>query len=119
MELKKLVKNTSYLAGTRIVQFFTGIVRSKINAVLLGTTGIGIVSQLNFLTDRMAQFTMLSMSEAVVKQIAESKDNEKIVELISASLKSYIVLVFVFMGLSIIVFAIFSNELTIYILGDY
>ena len=118
MELKKLIKNTSYLAGTRVVQFFAGIVRTKINAVLLGTTGIGIVNQLTFLTSSMSQFTMLSMSEAVVKQIAESKDDEKIKDLVSASLKSYFVLVFSFLILSIIFFALYAQELTVYVLGD-
>ena len=118
MELKKLIKNTSYLAGTRVAQFFAGVARSKINAVLLGTTGIGIVNQLTFLSHKMGQFTMLSMSEAVVKQIAESRDDEKIKELVSASLKSYIVLVLSFMILSIIIFAYFSQELTVYVLGD-
>ncbi len=118
MELKKLIKNTSYLAGTRVIQFLAGIFRSKINAVLLGTTGIGIVNQLTFLTAKMSQFTMLSMSEAVVKQIAESKDDKKIKDLVCASLKSYIVLVLSFMTLSIVIFAIFSNQLTVYVLGD-
>ena len=118
MELKKLVKNTSFLAGTRVFQFIAGIFRSKINAVFLGTTGLGIVNQLTFLTSQLSSFTMLSMSEAVVKQIAESKDDDKLKELVCASLKSYIVLVFSFMVLSIIVFALFAQELTNYVLGD-
>ncbi len=118
MEQKKLIKNTSYLAGTRFVQFFAGVVRSKINAVLLGTTGIGIVNQMTLLIQKMGQFTMVSMSEAVVKQIAESSDNDKIKDLVAASLKSYILLVFSFMILSVIFFVIFAKGLTIYLLGD-
>lgn len=118
MELKKLVKNTSYLASTKVVQFFAGIVRSKINAILLGTTGVGIVNQLTLLTNKMSQFTMLSMSEAVVKQIAENKDNENVKELVRASLKSYIVLVLSFMMLSIIAFTLFADRLTVYALGN-
>jgi len=59
MELKKLVKNTSYLVSTKVAQFFAGIVRSKINAVLLGTVGVGIVNQLTFLGSKMGQFTMI------------------------------------------------------------
>jgi O-antigen/teichoic acid export membrane protein len=118
MELKKLVKNTSYLASTKVVQFIVGIIRSKINAVLLGTVGVGIVNQLTFLSSKMGQFTMLSMSEAVVKQIAQNKDNENVPNIVAASLKSYIVLVFSFMLVSGSVFYIFSNQLTNYVLGD-
>ena len=102
MELKKLIKNTSYLAGTKVVQFFTGIISAKINAVLLGTVGIGVVKQLDFMSRQMANFTRLSMSEAVVKQIAENKDDNEIRDLASASLKSYIVLVLSFMLISIV-----------------
>lgn len=118
MELKKLVKNTSYLASTKVVQFFAGIIRSKINAVLLGTVGVGIVNQLTFLSSKMGQFTMLSMSEAVVKQIAENKDSDNIKTIVAASLKSYIILVFSFMFISGGVAYIFSDQLINYVLGD-
>lgn len=118
MELRKLVKNTLYLVLTRIVQFLTGIIRSKINALLLGTTGIGIVNQLTFMSKKMSEFTMLSMSEALVKQIAENSDENKVKELVKASLKSYISLVLTFMVFSMIVFLVFSKQLTEYVLGD-
>ncbi len=118
MELKKLVKNTSYLAGTKVVQFVAGIIRSKLNAVFLGTVGVGIVNQLTFLSSKMGQFTMLSMSEAVVKQIAENKEEENVSTIVAASLKSYIVLVFSFMLVSGSIFYIFSDQLTNYVLGD-
>lgn len=118
MKLKRLVKNTSILTGTNVLQFITGIFRSKINAVLLGTTGLGVVNQLTFLTSKMSQFTMLSMSDGVVKQIAESKDDSKLKELVCASLKSYIILVLSFIILSIAAFALFAEELTKYVLGD-
>jgi len=118
MELKKLVKNTAYLASTRIVQFFAGIIRSKINAVLLGTVGVGIVNQLTLLSSKMAEFTLLSMSEAVVKQIAENNDSERINSIVAASLKSYMILVFTFMFISGFSFYIFSDQLTNYVLGD-
>ena len=118
MELKKLIKNTSYLAGTSVFNFVAGVFRAKINAVILGPNGIGIINQLNFMSQKMSEFTMLSMSEAVVKQIAENKDKKEVRELINASLKSYIVLVLSFMVFIIIVFWIFSEKLTIYVLGD-
>lgn len=118
MELKKLVKNTSYLAGTSVFDFLAGVIRAKINAIILGPTGIGIVNQLSFMSQKMSQFTMLSMSEAVTKQIAENKDKPEIRDLVSASIKSYVILVLSFMLFSTAVFLIFSEKLTAYIFGD-
>lgn len=94
MELKKLIKSTSFLISTRFAQFFVGTVRAKINAIFLGTEGIGIVSQLDFLSQRITQITQLSMNDAIVKQIAENRDKDNIKDVICSSLKSYILLVF-------------------------
>ena len=69
MEFKRLLKNTSFLAGTRMVQFLTGLVRTKLIAVFLGTIGTGLVAQLTFVTQKMSQFTLLSMSEAVENKL--------------------------------------------------
>ena len=71
-----------------------------------------------FLSGKMAQFTMLSMSEAVAKQIAENMNTSRERELICSSLKSYIILVFSFMLLSVTLSIIFSKQLTLYVLGD-
>ncbi|MBN2519289.1 MAG: hypothetical protein JXB17_02195 [Bacteroidales bacterium] len=118
MELKKLIKNTSFLASTTFVQFVAGIFRSKLGAIYLGVDGMGIFSQLNFLTQQIAQFSTLSMSEATVKQIAENKAQTNAVELIKSALKSYIVLVFSFMLISILGLFLLAGKLTVYVFGD-
>lgn len=118
MEFKALVKNTSYMAVTRIAQFAAALITTKISALLLGTIGVGIVNQLSFLTQKMSQFTTLSMVEAVVKQIAENRDKENVAELIKSAFKSYILLVSAFMILSIMILYIFANSLTIYVFGN-
>lgn len=118
MEFKQLLKNTSVLAGTRVVQFLTGLVRTKLIALFLGTLGTGIVSQLTFVTQKMSQFTLLSMSEGVVKQIAENKDSEESVSLINSIFKAYFILLGSFLLLSSISLFIFSESLTIYVFGD-
>lgn len=102
----------------RTAQFIAGLVTNKISAVLLGTVGVGIVNQLNFLTQQMSQFTTLSMIEAVVKQIAENKHKENAKEIICSVYKSYIVLVSFFLFISIIILLAFSNFLTMLVFGD-
>jgi len=118
MEFKSLVKNTSYLAVARMAQFGAGLITTKISAILLGTVGVGIVNQLNFLTQKMSQLSTLSMTEAVVKQIAENKDSKNAAELIKSSLKSYILLVSAFMVLSITILFFFASSITNDVFGD-
>lgn len=118
MEFKTLVKNTSYMAVTRLAQFAAGLVTTKISALLLGTVGVGIVNQLSFLTQKMSQFTTISMVEAVVKQIAENRNKENVAELIKSSFKSYILLVSTVLVLSTSFLCLFSHALTNYVFGD-
>lgn len=117
MEFKKLIKNTSYLASTRVVQFIAGIFRSKLNAIYLGTEGVGIVGQFLMLTKSSSQFTNLSMSEAVVKQIAENSNSKESKSLIASSIKTYIITVSAFILISTTLIFFFRNEITIYVFG--
>ena len=118
MEFKTLLKNTSFLAGSRMVAFLTGLVRIKLIAYFLGTLGAGLVSQLTFVTQRMSQFTLLSMREALVKQIAESKESPKSIQLINSVYKMYSFLIGSFMFISCTALYFLSEYLTIYVFGD-
>ncbi len=118
MEFKTLLKSTLFLAGTRVIQFLTGLVRIKLIAYFLGTLGTGLVDQLSFVTQKMSQFTLLSMSEAVVKQIAENKNSPDSINLINSAYKSYIILIGLFMLVSCTLLYLFSGYLTVYVFGD-
>ena len=118
MELKKLVKNTSFLMGSSFIQFLAGVIRSKLSAILLGTTGIGIINQLNFLTQNTSQLTSLGMSDAVAKQIAENSSSKNIRDIICSSLKSFIALMTIFMILSLSLLLLFSEHFSFYTFGD-
>ena len=119
MELRTLFKNSSYLIATRIAKFFSGIVRSKLIAVYLGTLGAGIISQLMQVTSSMQQFTILGMDDGLVKQIAESDKNEKAFDKKFASLiKSYISIVSLILIAALIILLFFSKKLTVYVFGD-
>jgi len=118
MELKKLVENTSFLMSTRVVQFLAGILRAKISAIYLGTVGVGVFTQLSFLAEKMSLFTTLSMSDAVVKQIAENANKNSVKEFVCSSLKGYATLVFSFMLASMGLLFLFSRGLTYFVFGD-
>ena len=118
MEFKRLVKNTSYLASTRLVQFFAGLIRSKLNAIFLGTGGVGITGQFLMLSKTSSDFTDLSMNEAVVKQIAENLDSEESKKLIASSLKTYLVTITIFLLFSTILLIIFRNYISKLVFGS-
>lgn len=119
MELKILFKNTSYLVTTRVVKFSIGFVRAKLVAIYLGTLGAGIIAQLTQLTQAMTQFSLLTMNDGLVKQIAESdKDEKEFNQKLARLLKSYIIMISIILLFALAISIYFSKELTIYFLGS-
>ncbi|MEE4198452.1 MAG: polysaccharide biosynthesis C-terminal domain-containing protein [Bacteroidales bacterium] len=118
MELKKLFKSTSQLGVARIVQVVLGIFKAKLEALLIGTTGVGIVTQVNFTSRQLSQFTLLGMNDGLTKQIAESKQKENFREIFCSAQKSYFLLSGLVTIISLTFILFFSKKLTIYFFGD-
>ncbi len=118
MEIKSFLKNTSYLVFTKFIKFFVGIARAKLIAVFLGTAGAGIISQIATLTKSMSNFTLLSMNDGLVKQIAESEKNNEFGLHLASLIKSYIVVILIILIPSIVLLLVFSRQITILFLGD-
>jgi len=118
MELRILAKNTSYLILPKIVKFLVGLVRSKLIAVLLGTTGAGVIAQLTSIVQQMSNFALMSVNDGLVKQIAEKKEEVGFAQILSQLLKSYVLIIFFLTVISSILLYIFSEEITIFIFGD-
>ena len=119
MELKILFKNTSYLLTARIAKFAVGFIRAKLVAILLGTIGAGIISQLNQLTLLLSQFSMQNMNDGLVKEISESNKQEKeFGQKLAGLIKSYVIMVIIILSLVLAISMYFSKELTVYFFGD-
>lgn len=118
MELKLLIKNTSFLAGTRLIKFLAGIFRSKLNAIYLGTEGVGIVSQFLMMINTSTGFTTLGMNEAVVKQIAQSVSDKDANLKIASSIKTYLITISFFIAISMLILISFKDEITLYVFGS-
>lgn len=118
MEFRLLVKNTSYLVSTKIAKFIAGIFRSKLNAIYLGTEGVGIVSQFLMIIKTSSNFTTLGMNEAVVKQIAENSDADDSKEIIASSIKTYLITISFFIFISSTLLYIFRKDITQYVFGN-
>ncbi|HLO59604.1 MAG TPA: oligosaccharide flippase family protein [Bacteroidales bacterium] len=118
MEFKKLLKNTSFLVFSKGIQFFIGILRSKVAAVYIGTLGVGIFSQISYLVTMISNVTLLSMNDGLVKQIVQNKNNNNYKNILVELIKSYSVLISITTTVIIIFCLVFTEKLTIFFLGS-
>ena len=68
MELKIITNNSSMLVSTKVVAFFVGKIRWKINAILIGFDGIGLVNQIREIINKIPGFSLLSMENGCTKK---------------------------------------------------
>ena len=106
------------LAGTRVIQFLTGLLRVKLSAVLLGTVGMGIVDQFTFLANKISHFSTIGTVEGFVKQVASNSQSEKIKEILNSAIKSYVLVITGFVIVTSSLSLFFQDYLTNYIFGD-
>ena len=117
-EAKEFFKGVSALSISRGFEFFSGLIRVKLSAIYLGVKGVGILDQLLFFAQQTASFTMMSLPEGMVKQIAEKKDKEEINKVISSTLKGYLLIVSIIFLLVMLVMITFSDLASISIFGS-
>lgn len=72
---KQIAKSTSIFGGSQFANILIGIVRTKILAVLLGTTGVGLNGMFQSIIDLMRSLTGLGLSFSSVKEISEAKQS--------------------------------------------
>ena len=94
MLIKNFAKSVAALGSTRFVEFCAGLVRIRLNASFLGVSGIGIVDQLTFFAQQAATFSLSSMEDGLVKQIAQNDDKEDVYKTINSLLKIYVLMTF-------------------------
>jgi O-antigen/teichoic acid export membrane protein len=119
MELRKIVKSTSYLLSSKVIQFLASIVKAKLGAVLLGTTGMGIYNQVNNLSSMLSQLALFSMNDGLVKQIAENRGQKNFTEILKGLARSYAVLIIFSILIATTLCLVFARPLTLFFLGDY
>jgi len=67
---KQIFKTTSLFGGIQVFNILISIAKSKIIAVLLGPTGLGIISIFNSTSTLIASFTNLGINISAIKSIA-------------------------------------------------
>ncbi len=73
---KQIAKSTSIFGGTQFANILLGIVRTKLLAVLLGTTGVGLIGMYQSIVDLVRSITGLGINFSSVKEIAEANRTE-------------------------------------------
>lgn len=73
---KQIAKSTSIFGGSQFANILIGIVRTKVLAVLLGTTGVGLNGMFQSITELMRSLTGLGLSFSSVRDIAEAKQSD-------------------------------------------
>ena len=71
-DYRSIFKATSLFGGVKVFTILISIVRSKIVALLIGTTGVGIVGLFNSGTSLIQSITQLGLSQSAVRDVSEA-----------------------------------------------
>lgn len=72
---RQIMKATSIFGGVQVLSILISIIRSKLVAVLLGPTGIGIAGLLNTTIGLISSFTSAGLDTSAVKSISMANAN--------------------------------------------
>lgn len=74
---RQILKSSAIIGGSSVVNVVVSLLRIKIIAVLLGPTGIGLISLLQNLMATGSQISALGLNNAGTRQIAEANGNNE------------------------------------------
>ncbi|SFZ92700.1 Membrane protein involved in the export of O-antigen and teichoic acid [Flaviramulus basaltis] len=83
---KQIIKATTLFGGVHFFNIFISVIKSKVVAVLLGTSGIGILTLLNCSLNLLSSATGFGLESSGIKSISEAfglKDQKKVLKTIS------------------------------------
>ncbi|TJY36402.1 O-antigen translocase [Pontimicrobium aquaticum] len=82
---RNILKATSLFSGVQILSVLISIAKSKLAAILIGPTGMGIVGVLNSTLNVITGFSQLGLDVSAVKEISafKDKDESKTIKLIN------------------------------------
>lgn len=71
-DYRSIFKATSLFGGVKVFTIIISIIRSKIVAILIGTTGVGIVGLFNSGISLIQSITQLGLSQSAVRDVSEA-----------------------------------------------
>jgi PST family polysaccharide transporter len=114
---KQIFKVTSIMGGSSFIYILTGIIRTKILAILLGTSGIGVFGLYTSIVATANTFFDMGLATSGVRQIAEAQgtDNKKKILSVIYALRLCTFILGIAGAISLIVF---RNFISIRIFGN-
>lgn len=109
---KQIVKSTGIYGTSQLVNIALGIIRSKVTALLIGTTGVGLIGLYQSVIDLSRSATGLGLDTGATKQIATS--NEDVTQTIHTVNAWY----FLTAMLGALLCVILSSQLSIWTFGS-
>ena len=88
-EYAQIVKSTGLLGGVQGITLFVSLVKNKVIAVLLGTSGIGLISVLNSIITMVGSFTNIGISSSAVREVAEVIDQKDNLQLVIKKVRNW------------------------------
>ncbi|WP_047545163.1 oligosaccharide flippase family protein [Psychroserpens sp. Hel_I_66] len=87
-----ILKSTSLFGAVQVFNILISIIRSKVVAIWIGPTGMGILGLLSSTLNVIGEFTKLGLSTTAVREIAltESKGDSKETNLIIATIRKVV-----------------------------
>ncbi len=85
---RQIFKATSIFGGVQVFSILISIIKAKFVAVFLGTTGVGIMSLLQSVTDTISYLSNLGLNTSAVRDISEANDSQDIIR-ISSIIKTF------------------------------
>ena len=117
-DYRSIFKATSLFGGVQVFTILISIIRSKIVAVLIGTTGVGLVGLFGAGTSLIQSVTQLGLAQSAVRDISEAfaSGNQERVNRVVTVLRS---LVWITGLLGVLCVMIFSPVLSKTSFGNY
>ena len=81
---RSILKGTSFFGGMQVFLILINLVRAKFIAVLLGPEGMGIANLFTTSSNTVQRFASLGLNLAVVREVAEHKDDRNALSLVKA-----------------------------------
>lgn len=89
---KSILKGTSFLGGTQIFQILINALRGKFVAMFLGVNGMGISTLFATPAATIQRFASLGLNLAIVKEVAEAKENPQRLSALVATVRRLILI---------------------------
>lgn len=115
--MKKIISAVSKISVASAANIFSGIIRTKVFAIILGTVGVGIISQLTTFTNLVIFISSAGIPIGVTKYVSEWEKEGKwseINEIVSRSLQILVLAGIIFLAAAVI----FSKQISFLILDS-